>query len=191
MADMLATTDDLYTLVGETPDTLPLVQATELLELATGEVQAAADQRIVAVADDQITLMGTTGSWLPLPQRPVTDVTLVEVDGEAVTDFKRFGARLWRSCGWSAYIYEPSTVSVTYSHGYASDAQELEYARKLALRMAAHMFTNPDQATGFSIDDYREQFSQGGDQAGDLLPKRTQRLLRRTYGARSGLVRVG
>ena len=41
MADMLATAGDLRDLLGEDDDTLPDEQAELLLELATGEVQAA------------------------------------------------------------------------------------------------------------------------------------------------------
>src|SRR5690606_22691726 len=104
---MLATPDDLWTLLGETVETLPYQKAVLLIEIATGEVQAAAGQRLVQIVDDQLEIMGTTDSWLNLPQRPVTAVANVMVDGQPVTDWKRFGARLWRSCGWAPCAYEP------------------------------------------------------------------------------------
>jgi len=191
MVDTLATKDDLWALLSETADTLSPDDADMLLQIATGEVQAAAGQDLLRVEDDEIELMGDTGSWLSLPQRPVESVLSVEIDGEAVTDFKRFGARLWRGCGWSPYIYEPATVAVTYTHGYPEGDKRLWLARKLTLSLAAHLHSNPTTATGLSIDDYREQYAQGAEARGDLLPPLSQKLLRRRYGARAGIVRIG
>ncbi|PSK96695.1 hypothetical protein CLV30_12577 [Haloactinopolyspora alba] len=189
----LATPADLRDLLGENATSLPDQLATLLLELATAEVQAAAGQDLVQVIDDQAAVMGTPSFWFALPQRPVTDVSSVEIDGEAVTDYKRFGARLWRSRGWSQHVYEPSVVSVTYTHGYAPGDPALGLARKLTLDLTAALHANPDGVTGgFSIDDYREQMVQtGGDSRTNLLPALSRRLLRRTYGGRAGLVRIG
>lgn len=193
MADMLATTADLRDLLGEDTTTLPDAQAALLLQMATAEVQAAAGQLLVLVSGDVADIMGTTESWLVLPQRPVTDVATVELDGEPVTDWKRFGSRLFRSSGWSAYVHEPSQVTVTYSHGYAPDDPGLELARSLALTLAAALFRNPDGLTaGVSVDDYREQMVQStADSGANRLPKASRDLLRRTYGVRAGLVKVG
>ena len=190
MADMLVDPDDLVAYLDGAVDG---VEAARLARLATSIVQDAAGQRLVAVADDAVTLMGTTESWLALPERPVTDVAGVSVDGEEVTDYKRFGARLWREQGWSGSVYEPSEVAVVYSHGYAADDPELEYARTVAMGTAQLLAENPTAATGFSIDDYREQYSQSSEGASSMLivPRRVQQQLRRHYGARAGLVRVG
>lgn len=190
MADQLAAPADLIAYLDE-PD-LGIGQATTLVEMATAIVQAAAGQRLVEVAGEQVTIMGTTESWLALPERPVSDVTAVEIDGEAVTDFKRFGARLWRASGWASSIYEPSEVAVTYSHGYAADDQRLEYARTMVLATAQQLFENPTGATSLGIDDYREGFSQAADASSAVtLPKAAVTELRRRYGVLGGLVRVG
>ncbi|TDE02839.1 hypothetical protein [Jiangella asiatica] len=193
MADMLATPDDLRTLLGLDATQLPDAEANLLLAMATSEVQAAAGQDLVQVVDDHLDIMGTTDSWLALPQRPVTDVTLVQIDGQDVTDWRRFGSRLWRTCGWAPCAYEPSQVSLVYTHGYPPGDPALELAKSLTLTLAAAINASPDGVTaGFSIDDYREQMVQtSGDGATNLLPKLSQALLRRTYGGRAGLVRIG
>lgn len=191
MADMLATAADLRTLLGEDSTSLPDAEANLMLELATGAVQAAAGQDILQ-ATETVTMMGTTESWLNLPQRPVTEVTSVSLDGESVTDFKRFGDRLWREDGWASAAYEPSEVEVVYTHGFAVADQGIQLARSAALTIAAQMFSNPSGATGFSIDDYREQYSQSStsDLAG-LVPERLRSALRRKYGSRGRMVRIG
>jgi hypothetical protein len=191
MPDMLASVADLHSLLGEDATTLPVGEAELLLSLATGAVQSAAGQRITVLAGDEVTLMGTTESWLSLPERPVTAVTSVTVDGGAVTDYTRFGARLWRESGWSTGAYRPTPVTVVYSHGYVDGDQELQFARSATLAVASKMFTNPIGATGLSIDDYSEQYSQStnSDLMG-LIPERLRKALRRAYGSRGGLVRV-
>jgi hypothetical protein len=192
MADILATVADLRTLLGEDGTGLADVEGQLLLELATGAVQAAAGQLLLAQVDDEATLIGTMDSWLALPEQPVTGVTSVTVDGDAVTDFTRFGARLWRESGWSTDPYRPTPVAVVYSHGYATGDQRLQLARSAVLATAAQMFANPGGATGLSVDDYREQYSQSSDSdLAGMVPARLRAALRRAYGRRGGLVRVG
>lgn len=187
MADTFATLADLNALLGETVDE---AAGALLLETATGTVQAVTGQRLVAVVDDTATMLGTAEAWLDLPQRPVTAVESVEVDGETVTDYKVFGSRLWRACGWATCPSEPSTVAVVYSHGYAADAQEMQLARSVVLALAAQAYSNPAGATGYAIDDYREQYAQTAD-AGPQIPDHVRVALLRAYGRRGGLVKVG
>ncbi|HWD78355.1 MAG TPA: hypothetical protein VG497_05730 [Kribbella sp.] len=192
--DTLATVADLRTLLDEDETGLSDDAGTLLLELATSAVQAAAGQRILQ-ATETVTLMGAGEQWFQLPQLPVTDVAAVAVDGQALvagTDYKRFGARLWRRCGWSSCSSEPSEVTVTYTHGYADWDGELGLAREATLTIAARMFTNPAGATGLSIDDFSQQFSQSNNSdVSGLIPDRLRAALRRKYGRRGGLVRVG
>lgn len=186
MADMLATANDLNALLGETVDP---TTATLVLETATGAVQAAAGQRLVQVVDDDLTIMGTTDSWLDLPQRPVTAVTSVTLDGTAVADWSRFGARLFRSSGWASSATEPSVVEVVYTHGYADGDQGLQLARQVALMVAVNQYANPTGSTSLSIDDYREGFA--GNAGETWLTSGIRTALRRTYGRRGGMVRLG
>jgi hypothetical protein len=192
LSDMLATAADLRGLLKEDETSLPDTEATILLELATGAVQGAARQDLVEYEDDVITLMGTHDQWFSLPQRPVTVVTSVLIDGDPVTDFKRFGDRLWRRHRWARCRDEPSSVEVTYSHGYYAGHPRLQPARSAVLALAARMFANPIGAVGMSIDDYKQQFAQSAvaDLAG-VLPPIVTKSLRQQYGPRGRLSRIG
>lgn len=193
MADMLATPDELATLMRDTG--LDEDAATLLLELATGEVQGAVLQRLLLVEDDEFTdLLGTTDAWLELPERPVVDLSSLTIDGGdelvAGTDFKRFGARLWRRCGWATCWTEPSTIAGTYSHGWDVEDQKLVPARSAALGLSRTAYGNVSGVLSESIDDYRVQFANSLAelmQGSEYLAKS----LRRVYGARAGLVRIG
>lgn len=192
MADQLATPQDLAALIGVDWDTLTEAEQaslTMLVEIGTAVVQAEVGQRLVAVTDDSVTLLGTTDSWLDLPERPVTAVSSVAVDGTAVGDYRLFGARLWRSCGWAPSPLEPSTVTVAYSHGYASDAQELQLARGAVLAVVRDWAANPTAATSLRIDDYAETYSALAARLETTTHLRAA--LRRQYGRRGGLVRIG
>lgn len=191
MADMLATVADVAARLQVDVGDVHSAGATLLLETATGLVQAEVKQRLVTVAGEAIELLGTTEAWLWLPERPVTSVTSVKLDGTdltAGTDYKRFGARLWREDGWSTYVDAPSTIEVTYSHGYAAGAQKLQVARGIVLAMAVQTYSNPSGATGFRIDDYSEQYQQAADAM--ELSEHACAALRKAYRRSAGLVKV-
>jgi hypothetical protein len=194
MADLLATPEDLRALPNPALAALTDNEATLALEMATGAVQAATGgQELVLRTDDSAEFMGTADVWLDLKQRPVTAVSAVSIDGAVVTDFKRFGARLWRRRGWATCAYEPSLVAVTYTHGFPPGDQRLQYARGIALALAAQIGSDPTgKLTGMSIDDYREQYAQGGGEAlAGVIPETVQKTLRRMYGPRGQLTRIG
>lgn len=182
MADLLAAVGDLSDLVGES---ISAAIETMLLELATASVQAAAGQRIVAVTGDTVELLGTSDEWLRLPERPVTGVTAVTIDGDVVTNYALRKDSLYRSYGWRGASLEwgsgdlPTVVEVTYDHGYALGSPGAEFARSATLMVAAQMHANPTGATGLAIDDYREQYSQTGSAE---MPKSLMWALRRRYG---------
>lgn len=178
MADLLAEVGDLSTFLGE--DIEPDVEQL-LLELATAGVQVSAGQQIVEVVDDTVELIGGRDKWLPLPQRPVSAVASVEIDGSVVTDYTLFGSRLWRRQGW-APTYKPSTVKIVYTHGYPAGDQGLQLARQATLMTAAQMRANPTGATGFGIDDYREQYSHAADRIAGEVPRSLGNALRQRYG---------
>lgn len=196
MADLLATADDLASLLGVTFTSEQEARATTLLEISTGIVQAVADgQRIVEVVDDEIAegdFMGTSDRWLQLPQWPVSAVSDLEVDGEALTlgtDYKRFGARLWRHCGWADCPTVPSTITLTYTHGFAAGDQRLQPGRGAALGLVRGVWDNPTGASNERIDDYSVSYERmAAEMEGSPFLKW---MLRKTYGAPAGLVRVG
>lgn len=164
-ADALITEAELEAYLQTSLDT---PTATLAIELATGVVQAAAGQRLVQVVDDEVTIGLDdldTGPWLELPEAPVTAVGTVVVGALPVTDatpdYTR--GRLYRALGWrSASLYPyaaPSTVTVTYTHGYAPTDQRLQLARAWVLTLAAGVADNPSGATREQIDDYAVQYS--------------------------------
>lgn len=194
MADVLATEEELALFVGDTG--LDMDRATLLLELATGEVQAVTGQRLVLVEDDPFELFSYSGPWLTLPQRPVTEITSLTIDdGDelvAGTDYKRpaKSAMLFRRCGWAACQYEPSVIAGIYSHGYATGAQDLEFARRATLGVASLALNAPAGVISEAIDDYRVQYATAVVWAMEQSPY-LRKVLQKTYGERAGLVRFG
>jgi hypothetical protein len=202
MADMLATVADLATSMQTTvgdPD-FDGGAATLALEVATGAVQAVAEQRIVQVVGDSVILdldWDYCGLYLPLPEGPVTAVASVQVGATTVTDFTtqlRRG-RLWRAYGWRSVTLPrwdaPSTVTVVYTHGYPAGDQRLQFARGVVLDVAKARYEalTGGQVVREQIDDYAVQYAAAAaqiDAAGSLAE-----LLRRRYGRTgSGSVRL-
>jgi hypothetical protein len=188
MADLLATPANLQALPGLSE--LSTETATALLEIATAVVQDCEEvqQDLVAVVDDTAEIMGTVDSWLDLPQRDVTAIESVTVDGEAVTDFQRYGGRLWRECGWAASPHKPSTVVVVYSHGRAYGHRRLRLAKSAALMLAASQAGGEAGVQQEEIDDYKVVY----ERMVTVLENAThlRRSLRKRYGRRGGYVRV-
>jgi hypothetical protein len=207
VADQLATPADLASLLQQGLD---LSTATLLTECATAVVQdAAGGQRIIEVVADPASIMGTSDSWLDLPQIPVTAVASVVMDGATLvlgTDYKVFGNRLWGRRGWQAnlgwawnsqpgvnyntwYGPEPSALVVTYTHGYAAGSQQLQLARSAVLSLAKGAYASPSGAISEKIDDYAITYEAIAAQM-EASPN-LKASLRRAYGRRGGLVRIG
>lgn len=167
MADQLATALDLAALLQQDLDAST---ATLLVEIGTAVVQATVGQRIVQVVDDVAVLdldEHDGGPWLYLPERPVTAVSAVLVGSTPVTapvgyTTQLSRGRLWRSTGWRstllAYYDQPSTVTVTNTHGYAPGHQKLQLGRGAVLGLARPFYPNPSGAARITIDDYTEVY---------------------------------
>jgi hypothetical protein len=213
MADQLATPADLASLLQQDLDSST---ATLLIECATAVVQqVSGGQRIVQVVGDSCSVLSTTDSWLSLPQIPVTTVTSVVLDGvtlTANTDYKVFGDKLWRRFGWQNNMgwswgwdwnwrpsyadngtpytgQEPSLSVITYTHGYAAGSQDLQLARSAVLSLARSAYTNPSGVSSESIDDYHVSYNAMAA-AMETTPF-VKAALRKKYGRRAGLVRIG
>ena len=197
MADQLAAPLDLAYLLER--DDLGTVKTTMLVECATAVVQEAAGrppQRIVEVLGDTAYLIGTTDSVLELPQRPVTAVTSVLLDGQPVTEgtgtgqWRRpgNGSRLWRDCGWASVCGEPSTVTVVNDHGYPSGHQGLQLGRNAVLGLIRGVYDNPEGKTRVQIDDYAAAFERLAA-ALEASPN-IRAALRRQYGSGGRMVRL-
>ncbi len=165
MADALITQAELEAFLQQD---VPDATAALLITLATATVQASAGQRIVQVIDDEVTLALDgidTGTWLELPEVPVTAVTAVQVGATVVTDWVLDAprGRLYRALGWRpSNLYPhgaPSEVTVTYTHGYAPGDQRLELARAWVLSLATGAASNPLGVAREQIDDYAVQYA--------------------------------
>lgn len=202
MADMLVTATELASLLQEDVDT---ATATLAIELATGAVQAAAGQRIVQVVNDTVVLdidVQDHGFWLDLPEGPVTAVGAVLIGTLTVTDFtvQLSRGRLWRRYGWLSatrpYWPMPSTVTVTYSHGYASGDQKLQLARGIVLEVAKTAYStasNSGAVVSEKIDDYAVTYAQMAASIESAITPggALATALRRQYGRRGrGSVRM-
>lgn len=191
MADMLCDPIDLAALLEMD---LKEYKTIMLVECGTAVVQATCDQppqRLIEVTDDEVELVGGPGPWLDLPQRPVTDVSEVAVDGVDLivgTDYRVYGSRLWRSSGWMTAWGEPAAVTVTYDHGYAPGHQSLQLARAAVLSLIRGVYGNAGGATRIAIDDYSEAYEAMSTQmeASPFLMRRLQK----QYGRPAGMVRV-
>jgi hypothetical protein len=193
MADQLATPEDLASLLGR--DDIDLYKATLLVEMGTAIVQeAAGGQRIVQVVDDEIELQGTTDAYLTLPQIPVINVTSVILDGVALTagvDYKKVGNRLWRRTGWQSNWgqYAPQSyaaglgvgVEIAYvynrGHQYTDFAGVSEAEPSLVQLVVTHGY-----APG------RQELQLGRS---SVLSMGLKAAIRKQYGRRGGLVRIG
>ena len=77
----LATTDDVAAIVGRPLTATEITTATRLLTLASGMVRRYCRQTLTAVVGDVVTLPGVWGHSVMLPERPVTAITAVVIDG--------------------------------------------------------------------------------------------------------------
>jgi hypothetical protein len=98
------------------------------------------------------------------------------------------------SSNWSGYGQQPTLITVVYTHGYPPGSQELQLAREAVLSLAAKVYSSP--AAGVqseSIDDYQISYavsSAATTSAMDASPY-LKSALRKQYGRRGGLVRIG
>lgn len=155
--------------------------ATVARTIATGIVTGYTNQAIEADTYTQV-LPISTGLTIRLPQRPVTDVDSVTLDGTAWTETTQ-----WRWDGVSAQVVleeqpplDTWVATVVYDAGYAVVP---DLVKAVALGVAARAYTNPSRASSQSIDDY--SVSHASESAG-LLPEE-KNLLKR-YRVRAGTV---
>jgi len=132
--DPLATVDDLATYLG-VDEISNEDQAELLLDIASSTIRDETGQQLTLVDDDEITMRGSWTRELWLPQRPVTDVASITIDGALiagtaykwtsegrVTWYPGLGGRAafdgpdWQEAGhWGG---DSVLVGVVYSHGY-------------------------------------------------------------------------
>lgn len=187
----------------------PVTQTTAdlLIAAATSIVQEVTGQALIQITGDVAVLEGSPDQYIELPQRPVTHVSsVIFQDGQLgpvtldTTQYQPVGNRLWRGFGWQyatvlipparipywRYLTypPPSTITVTYDHGWAPGAWQLEPARTAVLALCAQAYNNPAGSRSVTVDDYTETYSDLF--AGMQMPESTKQLLRRRYGKRAG-----
>lgn len=151
----LATTADLAAR-GLTVTAEETAVAETYLDVASAAVREAAGVPI-SQTTSTVVLEGPADQWLTLPGPPIISVASVEVDGEAVTDWRLRNHRLWRACGWSPGC-GPSEVDVTQTHGLAAVPSDIV---DLVCRI-----------TGTALADYRADSEGAGLAAGDIRAER-------------------
>lgn len=187
-----ATADDLSTyLTGTVSDDAAWISQAELfLEMIAEDIKSAAGQDIAAGTQTAL-LAGTWSRDLILPQRPVTEVTTVRLNGltlapgeyvhnergllrrgadsinyseldlDPITDWDSFGVQ---GASWRAGIHwggPASTVTVTYSYGYADEAVP-GFLRSLSLRVAARTLGNPGAVDSEQLGIYSVKYRSSG-----------------------------
>lgn len=196
MADQLVSPEELASYV---QSDLDLATAELLIETATGVVQAAAGQSLIAGEHELFLPAGPISRWLVLPERPVTTIFEVTADGTDVTgwslltDAATGQGRLYRAVGWWSTVVSPTVdlppqIKVTYQAGYALEDSRLGPARAAVLRLAGERWSSSggSPVTGESIDDYRVQYAASGDATAGSLSAADRRELHRIYGLGAG-----
>lgn len=168
--------------------------ANVMLAVASSLVRGAAQSPILSTTST-VTLWATDNDhYLDLPGLPVTDVSAVVLDGDALAadDYKNVHGRLWRSAGWAGGC-EPLEVEVTMTHGFEAVPEHIVQLvcdlAILGMSTAADGARDPSILTE-SIDDYSVTFSTAGEGVASAmsLPVATRRALRAQFGGGVALV---
>lgn len=167
--------------------------ASTMLAAASAEVREAAGSPISRTTST----VALTGWWheqyLRLPGPPIVSVDTVAIDGVEVNDWRLDGDRLWRAAGWGR-DYGPSTVTVTYTHGYTEvPADIVDLVCSLAgagIAAAAEGYASRAGVVTERIDDYSVTYAQGAEAVATAmdLPERTRARLRARFGGSAGVV---
>jgi hypothetical protein len=111
------------------------------LLMASSVMRSYCDQTLSFVTGDQITVYPTASTFLSLPERPVTEVDGVLVDGAPFTAYYivprglRSGSVASPGSAWTR------GATVTYSHGYAETDPQFSVLRTICIESAARAFT--------------------------------------------------
>ncbi|MEU6944291.1 hypothetical protein ABZ957_03450 [Streptomyces sp. NPDC046316] len=193
--DPLATVADLEAR-GLAVDPSEMDIASTYLDVASTAVREAAGVPISATTST-VSLEGEHGPWLRLPGPPISAVATVELDGEAVTDWRLRSHKLWRVAGWNG-CDGPSEVEVTQTHGLAvvpSDIVDL-VCRMVAAALVA--YRSQDDGMGLAADksvtserigDYAVTFASDGRVTEMELPQHWRERLEARFGGGAQLLR--
>lgn len=130
-------------------------------------------QQQVDVAMETITIYGDGGELIVLPERPVTAVTSVLLDGQPIPAFR------WHTNGALRRVIYPGSqfagqqimvwpfgvpVQITYSHGYETVPNTI---KAVAMQLAAAAYADPELVAAKKVDDVLVKFEKSSG-AGEL-----------------------
>ncbi len=173
----LATLDELAAWMQREREELP-EGAALVLDTASAIVRAEARQRFTR--GTSTVALSPRGQAVSLPQRPVIGVELVRGGGR---ELRADEYRLWRDDLWFAGSF--SSVSVTYSHGYAEVPATV---RAIVLTLAGRVLTNPSDLRQESVGSVSVTYAAETIGA-SLAPIERDQLAR--YRPRAAVVQLG
>jgi hypothetical protein len=180
-----ASVSELELHLGRTFDGAEFAAAEQSLELATAIIQAFTGQQMFPGSSVETIHspqnFSTTGGVVVLKQRPVVDITSVEVDGDAagftfdpnsgIVHVSRIDPLTQTFPVW------PNSIVVSYDHGYAEIPGQV---KAVCLDLARQEFDNPSGYASVTIGDFSASYgrSAGGTvPTGLMLTDRHERLL--------------
>lgn len=173
-------------------------RANILLDMASALIRSETDQTIYAVTDETLTRSGTPESSIRLPQRPVTSVASVSIDGAPLASTAWFlsGDEVARSratlgagffgvgLSGSGFGGPQHTVTVVYSHGFPVTPG---IVKSVCLEMVVRVWVNPGAVARESVGNTSAvydnmKFSPSGLVMTDDERKAVNKLTRRVAG---------
>jgi hypothetical protein len=185
-----ATVQDVSDRLGRTFDATEQTQVQSYLDAATAIIRAQTGQTIEEVDPATLNVWGRPGERLPLPQRPVTAVTSVTLDGTLVdpSEYLLRKSELVRAVGWGT---ELQTLVIVYKHGFNPIP---ELIKNTSIDVATRGFTlaaagggaiRSERIGSYSVT-YRSDRRQDVSGASVWLGESELKMLRRFLGISSG-----
>lgn len=188
------TVSDIEDTLGTTLTAAQQTQAGFLITAATGAIREAAGSNITETTAT-VELEGHNERKLHVPLQPLTAVTSVQIDGEAVTDWTQVGQALWRSYGWTrGVLWRPAVVTLALTYGHATvpapvrTLTEHLVAAGLAQTVDGTLGSPPNIAAE-GLGEWSVTYRDDGPVHVLQLPDDTRGWLRRTYGPATTTVR--
>lgn len=192
---------DLQIMLNRTFTTGQIKQAEALLDQATSAIQSEVSQTITLVEDDVAVLRGSWSGKLILPERPVVEITDLDIDGTEMVEGTGFtwdghqtlyrgrwttADGVWESVASGPYNADlhwggpQAQVTVTYSHGF-TDVPEV--IKGVCLAMVARTLPNPGGAvTSETLGPYSVTYGTSTLAGSCALNPAERRIVRKAVG---------
>jgi hypothetical protein len=164
------------------------------IRVAEGLVRGYCRQTISEVSTTAVlpVQLGDAGYYVDLPERPVSTVTTVEVNGTAYAagvDYQVDGSRIWLAdVTSSADDFAPvDTAEVTYTHGWAAIPDDVI---AVTLSVSGRVYDNPRGMRMESVEGYTYTRGGAGDDILGATLSREERAVLNRYRVTAAAVRV-